>query len=73
MPKVIDIRDNDSTALEEIIVSDELKVKGFHQQHYNCFELLQDDNEEISLTFDQIDDLIKALRMVKQIREDMQG
>ncbi len=73
MPKVIDIRDNDTTTVQEIIVSDELKVKGFHQQHYNSFELLQDDNEEISLTFDQIDDLIKALRMVKQIREDMKS
>ncbi len=73
MPKVIDIRDTDSTPVQEIIVSDDISVKGFHQPHYNCFELIQDDNEEISLTFDQIDDLIKALRMVKQIREDMQG
>ncbi len=72
MPKVIDIRDNDTTTVQEIIVSDELKVKGFHQRHYNSFELIQDDNEEISVAFDELDDLIKALRMVKQIREDME-
>ncbi|CAL9975915.1 hypothetical protein VPHD249_0218 [Vibrio phage D249] len=43
MPKVIDIRDTDTTTVQEIIVTDELRLIGFHQRHYNCFELSYDD------------------------------
>lgn len=72
MPKAIDIRDNDTTPVQEIIISDELSLIGFHEPHYHCCELSYNDGEhEISLPFDEIDDFIKALRMVKQIRGDM--
>lgn len=73
MPKVIDIRDNDNTELQEIVVSDELRLIGFHQNQYRAFELLHEDGEEISVPFSDIDDLIKALQLVKQVREEIQG
>ncbi len=69
MPKVIDIRD--TVPIEEIVISDEHSVRGFHKPEYDSFELLQDGNYAISLTFEEIDDMVNALRIVKKIREGM--
>lgn len=72
MPRVIDIRDNDSTELQEILVSNELRLIGFHKRDYKACEIAHEDGDEVSVFFDEIDDLISALEMVKQIREGMQ-
>lgn len=71
MPKVIDIRDTDSTVVQEILVSDELRLIGFHKGDYKACEIVHEDGDEVSVFFDELDDLIKALQLVKQIRADM--